>query len=80
MFLEYPFVLRRVWGASIEKVSPLKLVCTKVFSALKNQVRQQAKKRFGVYQKVFSREKKEKTYTKEPCWCWRGTCSYSIRV
>ena len=26
MFLEYSFVLRRIWGASMEKASPLKLL------------------------------------------------------
>ena len=36
----------------------------KVFSALKTQVPQQAKKRFGVYQKAcFQGKKKENTYT-----------------
>ena len=30
MFLEYAFVLRRFWGASIEKVSPLKSPLTSV--------------------------------------------------
>ena len=54
----------------------------KVFSALKTQVPQQAKKRFGVYQKAWSQGKRrtKSIYTKEPPRCLWGTSSQGIGV
>ena len=50
----------------------------KVFSALKTQVSQQAKKRFGVYQKAyFQGKKKENTYTPKRL---QGVCGRPLRA
>ena len=50
----------------------------KVFSALKTQVPQQAKKRFGVYQKAcFQGKKKENTYTPKSL---QGGCGGPLRA
>ena len=50
----------------------------KVFPALKTQVPQQSKKRFGVYQRAcFHREKKENTYTPKSL---QGVCGGPLRA
>ena len=64
---------RRVSTSTSGKKSEGKKCTPKVFSALKTQVPQQAKKRFGVYRKAcFQGKKKENTYTPKSlqggCW------------
>ena len=63
----------RVTGARREKT-----YTPKVFSALKTQVPQQAKKRFAVYQKAcFQGRKKENTYTPKSL---QGVCGGLLRA
>ena len=81
IFWGHIFFQIRGWGWSqfcFQFGSPGKKYTPKVFSALKTQVPQQAKKRFGVYQKAcFQGKKKENTYTPKSL---QGVCGGPLRA